>query len=155
MADCLCDICTALCCRYFALPIETPKTAIDFDDIRWYISHEGISIFVEEGTWYINIANKCRHLTEDNRCGIYETRPKICRSYTTDACDYHGGDYGYEHVFTSVEQIEAYAKTYLTRKRSRAGRNGSSNGKDKKSLKRRRARHGLSPLLLAKAAANR
>ena len=30
----LCEYCTAKCCRYFALPIETPKTFKDFEYIR-------------------------------------------------------------------------------------------------------------------------
>src|SRR3990167_3200232 len=33
----LCDHCTAKCCRYFALPLDTPKTQRDFDFIRWYL----------------------------------------------------------------------------------------------------------------------
>ena len=138
MAECLCDRCTALCCRYFALPIETPETADDFDDIRWYISHEGVTIYVEEGTWYVNLTNKCKHLTEDNRCGIYETRPQICRDYKTDGCDYHGGGYDYDHYFVSIEQIEAYAKKVLSSARnSSAGKSNRSSAKPKKRKPRR------------------
>lgn len=25
---------------------------------------------------------RCTHLTEDQRCGIYESRPPVCREYT-------------------------------------------------------------------------
>ena len=57
----LCDKCTGLCCRYFALPIETPEDREDYDDIRWYLCHEGVTVFVEDGDWYINVKNKCRH----------------------------------------------------------------------------------------------
>ena len=59
MSEVLCEKCVGLCCRYLALPIDTPKTKGDFDDVRWYLAHEGISVFVEEGDWYINIANRC------------------------------------------------------------------------------------------------
>ncbi len=108
MSDILCKKCAGLCCRYLALPIETPTDKDDFDDIRWYLAHEGISIFVEEGEWYINIANRCKHLTKENRCDIYETRPRICRGYQDETCDYHSGDYGYEMFFTSTEELNEY-----------------------------------------------
>ena len=35
-----CTKCTGLCCRYFALPIDTPEEWDDYDDIRWYLCHE-------------------------------------------------------------------------------------------------------------------
>ena len=31
----LCDHCTAKCCRYYAFPIDEPRTWKDFDYIRW------------------------------------------------------------------------------------------------------------------------
>ena len=27
---------------------------------------------------------RCEHLLADNRCGVYEDRPKICRDYAAD-----------------------------------------------------------------------
>ena len=109
MSACLCDQCAALCCRYFALPIDNPDTKRDFDNIRWYLLHEKVVVFVESKQWYIGILNRCKQLQTDNRCGIYETRPAICRSYTTENCDYHAGDYGYELLFTSADALWEYA----------------------------------------------
>ncbi len=108
MADCLCDECAALCCRYFAFPIDNPTCARDFDNIRWYLLHENVVIFVESKQWYMGVMNKCKQLQPDNRCGIYETRPKICREYTTAACDYHGGTYDFERLFTSADDLRIY-----------------------------------------------
>src|SRR5688500_18812779 len=45
---CLCEQCAALCCRYFALPIDNPKSARQYDDIRWYLCHENVVVFIEE-----------------------------------------------------------------------------------------------------------
>jgi uncharacterized protein len=115
----LCSKCTALCCRYFALQIDTPKTAKQFDDIRWYLCHENVVVFIEDGDWYVGVLNKCKHLRDDNLCGIYETRPHICRGYTTDNCDYHGGDYNYEKLFTSADQLHEYALEKLKKLRAR------------------------------------
>ena len=107
----LCDDCTGLCCRYFALPIETPEDREDFDDIRWYLCHEGITVFVEDGDWYLNVKNKCRHLSpKDYQCKIYEKRPKICRGYRTANCDLTEGEYDYDLHFTNDKDMEEYMK---------------------------------------------
>jgi len=110
MAGNLCEHCTGLCCQYIALPIDTPKTPGDFDDIRWYLIHENVSVFVEEGEWYILFRTPCRHLLPDHRCGIYATRPRVCRKYGTDECDYHSGDYGWEHHFSAPEHLDEYLR---------------------------------------------
>lgn len=107
----LCDKCTGLCCRYFALPIETPEDKGDYDDIRWYLCHEGISVFVEDGDWYINMDNKCKNLSEENfQCYLYSKRPRICRGYTTKDCDMIEGEYDYELHFTDAGQMVEYIK---------------------------------------------
>ncbi len=125
MPGILCEHCTGFCCRYIALPIETPSEASEFDDIRWYLLHEGISVFVEDGDWYLNVSTNCRHLQPDFRCGIYETRPKICRDYSTDNCDYHSGDYGWEHHFTCPEHLDDYlAEHHAPRRKAGKGRRG-------------------------------
>ena len=112
---CLCDQCVALCCRYFAMEIDEPETRSQFDDVRWYLVHENVVVFVEKKKWYVGIMNRCKHLQPDNRCGIYDRRPGICRSYSTDNCEYHGGDYGYSNLFTSAEQLEKHAEELLGR----------------------------------------
>ena len=107
----LCNKCTGLCCRYFALPIETPEDKEDYDDIRWYLCHRNVTVFVEEGDWYINLKNKCRHLSgKDYKCGIYAKRPRICRGYTVKDCDFTEGSYDYELHFTNDKQMEEYIK---------------------------------------------
>jgi Fe-S-cluster containining protein len=100
-----------MCCRYFALPIETPEDRGDYDDIRWFLVHKGITVFVEDGDWYISIKSKCKYLSEkDNRCRIYGKRPRICRGYSHRYCDYVEGEYDYELHFTSDKQMEEYIK---------------------------------------------
>ncbi|MCX5661939.1 MAG: YkgJ family cysteine cluster protein [Planctomycetota bacterium] len=109
----LCSRCTAICCRYFALQIDTPTDPAEFDDIRWYLAHESVHVFIEDGDWYLAIQTRCQHLAEDNRCGIYEDRPKICREFSTENCDYHQDAYGFDQYFTGPEQLEAYAQAKL------------------------------------------
>jgi len=124
MGSILCEHCTGYCCRYIALPLDEPEDRQDFDDIRWYLLHEGVSVFVEDGEWFICMTTTCRHLQADYRCGIYETRPQICRDYSTDNCDYHSGDYGWEQHFTCPEHLDEYVAAHLEepRKKRKGGR---------------------------------
>lgn len=133
---CLCSVCSGLCCRYFALPIDNPEAARDYDNIRWYLLHENVTIFVEKSQWYIGIANRCKQLQTDNRCGVYETRPKVCRGYSTDNCDYHGGEYEFEMLFTSAEQLERYAKQKLTEDRAEKRKKAARKSRRKPSSSR-------------------
>ena len=106
-----CENCDGLCCRYVALPLEKPKDKDDFDDIRWYLCHENITVFVEDGDWYINIKNKCKHLSaKDNKCQIYDIRPNICRKYRHADCDFTEGEYDFDLHFTNDKQMEEYIK---------------------------------------------
>ena len=111
-----CAGCTGLCCRYFALPIETPEDWDDYDDIRWYLCHEDITVFVEDGDWYLNVKNKCRYLNGEHRCLNYALRPKICRQYKTDDCDKTSDEYGYELHFLDDKQMEEYMRIKFGRK---------------------------------------
>ena len=111
----LCDHCTAKCCRYFALPIDTPVDRDDYENIRWYMLHGDVSIFVDDGSWYLLIHNQCDHIDDQNRCGIYEHRPTICRSYSTDSCEFDN-DSCHDRLFECPEQIEEYADAMLGRR---------------------------------------
>jgi Fe-S-cluster containining protein len=128
MGSILCEHCPAACCRYLAIEIDKPKTQRDHDDIRWFILHEGITVFVEEGSWYIQIQTRCKQLGLNNLCQIYDTRPEICRDYEPGECDYCVSDSGYEHHFTHASQLE----TYYFEKTGR--RLGQSNDKPRRLL---------------------
>lgn len=108
----LCSYCPAKCCCYFALPIDTPDCWEDFEFIRWYLLHERATVFVEEECWYLLVHNRCKHLRDDNLCGGYATRPQICRSYTTERCEYED-EWVYDHYWETAEQVEEYAEAVL------------------------------------------
>jgi len=134
----LCDQCSALCCRYFSLEIDKPTTAGEFDNVRWYLLHENVVVYIQKKKWYLSILTKCKHLQPDNRCGIYETRPRICRKYSTDNCDYHGGEYDFEILFTSGDQLREYAEKKLGRSIIAA-----SNKKKRRSFSKKKNRLSL------------
>ena len=108
-----CDYCPGKCCRYFALPIDTPEGWKEYDYMRWFLLHERATVFVDEDTWYLLVHTKCKHLDDrTNLCGIYETRPNICREYSSDKCEYED-HYVYDQYFELPEQVEEYAEAVL------------------------------------------
>jgi Fe-S-cluster containining protein len=111
----LCAYCTAKCCRYFALPIDGPTTRKDFEYVRWFLLHDKATVFTEDETWYLLVHTECKHLGADNLCGIYDSRPAICREYTTDDCEYEDA-WVYERYLETAEQVAEYAEAILPRK---------------------------------------
>ena len=134
-----CLKCESRCCRYYCFQIDTPESYDEFEDIRWYLCHEGVTVHIdEEGDWYISIANRCAKLGPDDRCTIYEERPLICRTYDPSGCDRTGGDYCYEQEFTTPEQLEEYARETLGKKKFDKPRQAKREKLDKKARKKAR-----------------
>lgn len=77
--------------------------------MRWYLLHEFASVFTENDDWYLLVHTACKHLRDDHRCGIYHTRPQICRDYTTNECEYDD-DYTFDRYFELPEQVEEYSR---------------------------------------------
>jgi uncharacterized protein len=111
----LCEYCTAKCCLYFAMPIEAPEELTDFEYIRWYLLHERATVFKEDDDWYLLVHTTCRHLQDVNRCGIYDTRPQICREYSTKDCEYED-DWTYDFYLERPEQVAEYEEALLQEK---------------------------------------
>lgn len=111
----LCEYCTAKCCRYFAMPIETPESFEDYEFIRWFLLHDRATVFKEDDDWYLLVHTECEHLQPDNRCGIYETRPQICRDYTTKDCEYDD-DWTYDFYLETANQVAEYTEAILPKK---------------------------------------
>jgi Fe-S-cluster containining protein len=123
----LCSKCNGFCCRYFAVPLDTPETRADFDDLRWYLAHQDVMIYVNDGEWFVQVMNVCRHLKK-NRCAIYQNRPKICRQYQAGPCDFGKLPYEYDLVFKTDAEMAAYVAIRLDNERShkRRARRGRS-----------------------------
>ncbi|HHQ45135.1 MAG TPA: YkgJ family cysteine cluster protein [Candidatus Altiarchaeales archaeon] len=99
----------SLCCRHLTTQIDAPEDREGFENIRWFLLHKGVKVFIDdEGDWYLEFKTTCNALTEEGLCGIYETRPDICRRYETVDCEKHG-DY-WEELFEKPEDLEAYLK---------------------------------------------
>ncbi len=109
-----CQACGARCCRYFCFQIDTPASFQEFENIRWYLMHEAVTVHIDaQGDWYISIANRCKPLDGSNRCRQYHTRPLMCRRYDTVRCEFTQGGYRCRELFTTPAQVERYARKRL------------------------------------------
>jgi Fe-S-cluster containining protein len=99
----------ALCCSYIAVAIDAPDSVKSATEILWHLYHEHVSIYRDsDDEWMVQFETRCRHLASDNKCGIYETRPHICRSYSEETCEVNADDEGMS--FYSPESFLAYLK---------------------------------------------
>jgi Fe-S-cluster containining protein len=96
--------CTAcgLCCSYVAVEVDTPATVKQATQLLWYVYHEGVSLYVNEDEWMVQFDTTCIHLQPDYRCGVYETRPHICREFSEQDCEINTGDDG-KTFYTATE----------------------------------------------------
>ncbi|MBF0253844.1 MAG: YkgJ family cysteine cluster protein [Candidatus Omnitrophica bacterium] len=103
------------CCTYLAMEIDRPRSASDFDDIRWYLIHRGVHVYVcPENVWHIQFAAPCLHL-KNGRCKIYHKRPAICRGYEVHNCSRHAAEPDEKHSFKKEADLKRYLKKHRPR----------------------------------------
>ncbi len=83
-----CGQCPAICCGYITQKIPTPRARHDFEHLLWQVSHQGVEVYQDEDGWFLLVQTRCAHLQTDGACGIYASRPPICRDYSNDFCEY-------------------------------------------------------------------
>jgi Fe-S-cluster containining protein len=112
-----CGFCTnSKCCTYISQEVDTPRSKQDFDFLLWQISHRDISLYKDEGSWFLLVENICTHLQPDGRCGIYFERPQICRDYTNDYCEFDApAEDGFELYFRNYDELLAYCRKRFKR----------------------------------------
>ncbi len=102
-----CSICAARCCKYLNIVVENPRTPEEVEYLLWHIFHGASEVYLDEdGDWSVVFHNECYHLTQDNRCMIYERRPAICRQFSSTGC--HGDVFEEsirEHFKTAADLI--------------------------------------------------
>ncbi len=106
-----CIACRGICCRHVALPIDKPACKREIDNIRWYLMHENVQVFIDhENDWLIQFLTPCSHLNAGFRCDMYAERPKLCRDYPSDdkPCEYESDEPVYKVLFTTPKQFEQY-----------------------------------------------
>ena len=67
------------CCRYVAVALAPPRDGADRDLIHWYFRKK-ICVYIDkDGDWWVQVGTDCRHIAAGGGCGIYESRPQLCR----------------------------------------------------------------------------
>jgi len=107
-----CSFCVgSKCCSYTTEQLSTPRSKHDFDHILWQISHRDIQVYKDEDGWFLLINNACTHLVAGVGCGIYETRPQVCREYSNDYCEYdEAAEKNFELFFPDYASLLKYCK---------------------------------------------
>jgi Fe-S-cluster containining protein len=124
-----------LCCTYIAVAIDGPISAKAASEILWHLYHDGVSIYRDgDDEWMVQFESRCRHLLLDNKCGIYEQRPHICREYSEETCEvnaegegitFYAPDEFLDYLERTHKRIyRAIAKTHVP-ERALLGRIGS------------------------------
>lgn len=104
-----CSACKAACCSHIAIAIDRPKSKQEYGHVRWYLSHENVTVYIDHNDiWNVEFNTPCRHLDPAGLCGIYETRPIICREYPADDqyCVYETTQPPYAIRFCSEKEFE-------------------------------------------------
>ncbi len=97
-----CSFCQGTkCCIYVTQEMETPRSMSDFDHMLWQ----------DEDGWFLIAMNKCQFLKPAGGCGIYETRPQICRDYSNDFCEYdEPAEIHFEFYFKTYQELDDYCR---------------------------------------------
>lgn len=103
-----CEGCTT-CCSYVAIELDSPENEEEYNNIRWYLVHKDVWIFVDhDNSWNIQFNSPCEMLNEKGWCKIYEKRPMICRQYTTKNCEKNGNGKSYKILFKTLKEFEEW-----------------------------------------------
>ena len=97
-----------LCCRHVAVEIDKPESKKEFDQIRWFLLHKDIWIFVDnDDSWNMQVNNKCEKL-KDTMCSYYEERPQICRDYSAVNCERNGDGDSFKIMWKALNEFEKW-----------------------------------------------
>jgi len=143
-----CATCGAKCCRYVVVEIDKPRARIDREEIRWFLAHEDVLVYIDgdDGTWNVQFNTPCRYLDADNRCTIYRRRFQICKEHDPETCEDSDGEQT-DTVFTTTEEFDRWwrnkkARTRRRKQRKRRDGDRSRKSRPKKGAKGRKGRAG-------------
>jgi Fe-S-cluster containining protein len=107
-----CGFCAnSKCCTYITQQLDTPRSKSDFDTLLWQVSHQHISVYQDSDGWFLLIDTPCSHLEADGGCGIYSTRPEICREHSNDYCEYDApASEAFKRYFRNHSELLAYCR---------------------------------------------
>ncbi len=88
----------------------------DFDVLLWQLAHRDAQAYQDEDGWFLLINNPCTQLLPDGGCGIYHTRPQICRNHSNDYCEFDSpAEDGFKRFFPDHLALETYCRKRFKR----------------------------------------
>ena len=123
-----CQTCGAKCCRYITVQISKPRAKIDREEIRWFLAHENVRVYIDadDESWNVQFHTDCRHLDGANRCTIYPRRYDICRDHNPEDCEASEAE-AQDTVFHNTDEFDAWwekRRPKRRRKRAKAHKKG-------------------------------
>lgn len=82
--------CGATCCRYITVGLPAPRARADWDEMRWWLAHEGVMLSKDEEGWLLHVQTRCKNLRANNRCGVYPHHMETCKTYDAAECEFTG-----------------------------------------------------------------
>jgi len=101
-----CENCGAKCCHDLVMPIHKPRTDQDIDELKWELQYDTVRVFIRSHRWYRIIAARCMYLDADDRCTIYDRRPRRCREMKPPECE-NFGDF-FDVMIATPAELDAY-----------------------------------------------
>lgn len=85
-----CTDCSATCCTTLVFPHGQPETRRNLDYLQFALGFPGVEVGIADGNWQLVVKTRCRHLTANNRCGVFgqPSRPILCKYYDATSCTY-------------------------------------------------------------------
>jgi len=75
-----------------------------------------VQAYKDEDGWFLLLMSLCQFLQDDGRCGIYATRPQLCRDYSNDYCEFdEPAEKSFEFYFRSYKELDAYCRKRFKR----------------------------------------
>jgi hypothetical protein len=134
--------CGARCCRYVTVSIPTPVAEDDWDEMRWWLAHEGVTVSKESDGWMVVFETRCRNLGEAGECRAYRDRMRMCSEHDVTDCEFA------LDVESEVElKSESDLADYLERRRLVRGRKVARAIRRAERARRKAAAAAPSPLV--------
>jgi hypothetical protein len=97
------------CCTYLNIVADRPTDEEDVNELLWYINHKNCEInHDEDGGWSILFRTACELLGRNGLCGIYERRPTVCKTFSSNNCHGNEFDNSVKMKFPTEKSLLAY-----------------------------------------------
>lgn len=83
-------LCQARCCRYITVTVPAPRSEDDWDEVRWWLAHEGTMVTQDDEGWMLHVRTPCTNLKADNSCAVYPHHMLACKEYDPSDCEFTG-----------------------------------------------------------------